>query len=521
MSNYEKTEKLNDVMKNICERIVSYYSIEDDGSSVEDAYYLIDPNTKPVLVVTTCRLVNGDNYREKAIFYVDADDVSKFFLMDMNCKVCQILNMTFDSFFVLYDIFQWFTDEYYRYKWHLDNQCNKENEELEEQEQKKAICGEWFRKGYEAGVRDSADESFMTTKEEDIKDNKKITNETKYLFIDIEKQEKSQFIPRDLPIMILEAEIFPNLCVIYYKKYYGKDHETETEDKSNVNQKTSKNEDKEAGVKEESKEEDIKESISRKMSDIGELISNGFGESVKKFMKDKEKSEEEDIEKEVCKEMKNYKPIWDSYTNGIFSVNVERLKEITKRINDTLGGILGNEESEVKEEKECDNDDNEDECSENDEYEEDEDEDEELDADADEDNLCDICRERMEKSKESKDDTENRFKWFLISAKIDIFGGIVDPVFVDEWPIEYVTTKPLTHVESNNSIVEVSFVVPCDTSKDSEEDLENIYKNKLEEVVDHIYSDDCNDLTDDKELKDVFEFAINALIIERCNEFIK
>ena len=360
MSNYEKTEKLNVIMMNICEKIVDYYSIEDDGSSVEDAYYLIDPNTKPVLVVTTCRLVNGENYREKAIFYVDADDVSKFFLMDMNCKACQILNMTFDSFFVLYDIFQWFTDEYYRYKWHLDNQCNEENEELEEQEQKKTICGEWFRKGYEAGVRDSADESFMTTKEED---------------------------------------------------------------KSNVNQKTSKNEDKEAGVKEESKEEDIKESISRKMSDIGELISNGFGESVKKFMKDKEKSEEEDIEKEVCKEMKNYKPIWDSYTNGIFSVNVERLKEITKRINDTLGSILGNEESEVKEDagKEDDNVEESSDDEETDVGDDEEDEDdEELDADEDEDNLCDICRERMEKSKESKDDTENRFKWFLISAKIDI-----------------------------------------------------------------------------------------------------
>lgn len=434
MSNYEKTEKLNVIMMNICEKIVDYYSIKDDGSSVEDAYYLIDPNTKPVLVVTTCRLVNGENYREKAIFYVDADDVPKFFLMDMNCKACQILNMTFDSFFVLYDIFQWFTDEYYRYKWHLDNQCNKENEELEEQEQKKSICGEWFRKGYEAGVRDSADESFMKTKEEDIK-----------------------------------------------------------------------------------------ESISRKMSDIGELISNGFGESVKKFMKDKEKSEEEDIEKEVCKEMKNYKPIWDSYTNGIFSVNVERLKEITKRINDTLGGILGNEESEVKEDdgKEYGDVEESSEDEEMDAGEDEEDEDdEELDAEEeeDDDNLCDICRERMEKS---KDDTENRFKWFLISAKIDIFDGVIGPVFVDEWPIEYVTTKPLTHVESNNSIVEVSFVIPCDTSKDSEKDIENIYKNKLAEVVDRIYSDDCNDLTDDKELKDVFDFAINALIIERCNEFIK
>ena len=153
MSNYEKTEKLNDVMKNICERIVSYYSIKDDGSSVEDAYYLIDQNDKPVMVVTICRKVNNADYKEKAIFYIDADDTSKLFLMDINYKVIggQIPSMAFDSFEVLYDIFDCFAGRYGSYKRYL---ACRGNDELEKElEQRKVIYNEGFKKGYMAGVR--------------------------------------------------------------------------------------------------------------------------------------------------------------------------------------------------------------------------------------------------------------------------------------------------------------------------------------------------------------------------------
>lgn len=147
MNNYEKTEKLNDVMKNICNELI------EDYSSVEDAYYLIDQNNKPVMVVTICSKVNNADYKEKAIFYIDADDTSKLFLMDTNCKVIggQIPSMTFDSLEVLYDIFDCFAGRYGSYKRYL---ACRGNEELEEElKQRKVIYEEGFKKGYEAGVR--------------------------------------------------------------------------------------------------------------------------------------------------------------------------------------------------------------------------------------------------------------------------------------------------------------------------------------------------------------------------------
>ena len=162
-NNYYEIERLNVVMRNLCYELVEDYTIEEYGS-VEDAYYLIDQNCKPVIVATICRKVSMEDYKEKAIFYIDSDDVAKLFLMNINCKVSgnQIPSMTFDYLFVLYDIFKQFIDEYDSYKRYL---ACMGNDELE-------------RKGYEAGTRNANNEDFMKTYEkEDIKNSKKIIDE--------------------------------------------------------------------------------------------------------------------------------------------------------------------------------------------------------------------------------------------------------------------------------------------------------------------------------------------------------
>lgn len=167
MNNYEKTEKLNDIMKNLCSELI------EDYASVEDAYYVIDQNNKPEIVVIICRTVNNEDYKEKAIFRVDSDDVPKFFLIDMNRRVSvyQIQSMTFNSLFVLYDIFKAFVDEYDAYKRYASRRSNDELEE--DEEQRNAMYGEWFRKGYEAGVRDANEKDDIAGN----KGNKKIVDE--------------------------------------------------------------------------------------------------------------------------------------------------------------------------------------------------------------------------------------------------------------------------------------------------------------------------------------------------------